>query len=193
MKNGKTEEKIYIIPWDEDLATFIGNAIRPAEALEVRIVNKENKQAVIIVNDEFLSLAIGREGQNVRLASKLTGWNLDIQGKQMYADNGKLSRFELNAGMKPKVEKKSAEAEVSAEAPESDAVEATEEKSEASEAVVESTGAFAGLDIAPRTVAALEKAGVTDVETLKKMLTYGEKIKGVGEKSVEELKTLLSI
>ncbi len=177
LKNGKTEEKIDIIPWDEDTATFIGNAIRPAESLEVKLIDKDAKQALIIVNDDLLSLAIGREGQNVRLASKLTGWNLDIQGKQMFADNGKLSRFEINAGKKPAKEDMPKPAEP----------EKTETKSEASE------GAFAGIDIPARTVSALEKAGVTSVDQLKQMLESGEKIKGVGEKSVEDLKKALDI
>ena len=182
LKNGKTEEKIDIIPWDEDTATFIGNAIRPAEALEVKLIDKEARQALIIVNDEYLSLAIGREGQNVRLASKLTGWNLDIQGKQMYADNGKLSRFEMESGKRAKVEK---EEDSSKE----------EKKAKGSKAVVteQVEGEFAGLDIPARVIAAIEKAGVASVADLKSKLEADEKIKGVGEKSVADLKKALNI
>jgi transcription termination/antitermination protein NusA len=176
LKAGNTEEKIDIIPWDEDIATFIGNAIRPADSQEVRIISKEGKQALIIVNDEFLSLAIGREGQNVRLASKLTGWNLDIQGKQMYEDNGKLSRFEMEGGRKPAAKPKAEAAE-------------TEEK----EAVDNEGGAFAGLEISARVLSALEKADINSVEDLKAKLEAGEKIKGVGDKAVEELKAALNI
>lgn len=84
LKSGVQEEKIDIIHWDEDVTTFIANAIKPAEALEVKLTNSEARQALILVDDESLSLAIGKEGQNVRLAAKLTGWNLDIQGMAAY-------------------------------------------------------------------------------------------------------------
>jgi len=180
LKTGKTEEKIDIIPWDEDTATFIGNAIRPAESMEVRIINKDAKQALIIVQDDFLSLAIGREGQNVRLASKLTGWNLDIQGKQMYEDNGKLSRFEMEGGKRPAPKAKAEAAEVS-------------ETAEDKEAVDNEGGAFAGLEISARVLSALEKADINSVADLKAKLEAGEKIKGVGDKAVEELKAALNI
>jgi len=105
------EEKIDIIPWDADLATYISNAIRPAEVSLVRIVSESSKQAVVIVKDEDLSLAIGREGQNVRLAARLTGWNLDIQGEKMYADNNKLSKFEIEGGIPSKASRTKAKAE----------------------------------------------------------------------------------
>lgn len=101
-KGPRGEEKIDIIPWDEDASVFIANSIRPAESVMVRIVSETSKQAVVIVKDEDLSLAIGREGQNVRLAAKLTGWNLDIQGEKMYAENKKLSKFEIEGGLTKK-------------------------------------------------------------------------------------------
>lgn len=71
-------EKIDIVPYDEDEARFVCNALAPAEVTRV-LINEEYHSMQIIVPDEQLSLAIGRKGQNVRLASQLTGWKIDIQ------------------------------------------------------------------------------------------------------------------
>lgn len=109
LKLGRTEEKIDIIPWDAELTKFIGNAISPAVALDVKIIDENSKQALILVDDEKLSLAIGREGQNVRLAAKLTGWNLDIQGVNMYEQNGRKSKFEMDREHKFEAKKQKAE------------------------------------------------------------------------------------
>ena len=70
-------EKIDIIPWSDDTATFVVNALAPAEVTKV-VVDDQNARIEVVVPDEQLSLAIGRRGQNVRLASMLTGWDLDI-------------------------------------------------------------------------------------------------------------------
>jgi transcription termination/antitermination protein NusA len=71
-------EKIDIIDWDEDPATFVGNALSPAKALAVEVVDEATRTAKVTVPDYQLSLAIGREGQNARLAARLTGWRIDI-------------------------------------------------------------------------------------------------------------------
>src|ERR1700694_3976521 len=70
-------EKIDIIPWSQDPATFVVNALAPAEVTKV-VLDEEADRIDVIVPDEQLSLAIGRRGQNVRLASQLTGWDIDI-------------------------------------------------------------------------------------------------------------------
>jgi len=70
-------EKIDIIPWAGDPATFVVNALAPAEVSKV-VLDDENNRMEVVVPDEQLSLAIGRRGQNVRLASMLTGWDIDI-------------------------------------------------------------------------------------------------------------------
>ncbi len=72
-------EKIDIILWNEDIAKFISAALSPAKVLRVEI-NEEEKSAVAVVPEDQLSLAIGKRGQNVRLAAKLTGWKIDING-----------------------------------------------------------------------------------------------------------------
>ncbi|MET7425820.1 transcription termination factor NusA [Dactylosporangium sp. NPDC005555] len=72
-------EKIDIIDWSEDPAQFVGNALSPAKALNVEVVDAGNRAARVTVPDFQLSLAIGREGQNARLAARLTGWRIDIR------------------------------------------------------------------------------------------------------------------
>jgi N utilization substance protein A len=72
-------EQIDIIPWSEDASEYVANAIAPARVLDISIT-EENHQANITVADDQLSLAIGKGGQNVRLAAKLTGWKIDIKG-----------------------------------------------------------------------------------------------------------------
>ena len=70
-------EKIDIIPWSADAATFIVNALQPAEVVKV-VLDEDSSRIEVVVPDDQLSLAIGRRGQNVRLASQLTGWDIDI-------------------------------------------------------------------------------------------------------------------
>jgi N utilization substance protein A len=70
-------EKIDIIQWSPDAATFIVNALAPAEVVKV-VLDEDNERIEVVVPDDQLSLAIGRRGQNVRLASQLTGWDIDI-------------------------------------------------------------------------------------------------------------------
>jgi len=74
-------EKIDIIPWSPDAASFIVNALQPAEVSKV-VLDEEAERIDVVVPDEQLSLAIGRRGQNVRLASQLTGWDIDIMTEQ---------------------------------------------------------------------------------------------------------------
>ncbi len=76
-------EKIDIIAWNMDAAKYVCNALSPAEISRV-IIDEENKMMEVIVPDEFLSIAIGKRGQNVRLASKLTGWRLDVKSEARY-------------------------------------------------------------------------------------------------------------
>lgn len=74
------EEKIDIILWDKDTKTYIANALSPAKISKI-VLHKGDQRATVEIPDDQLSLAIGRHGQNVRLASKLTGWELDITSK----------------------------------------------------------------------------------------------------------------
>ena len=74
-------EKIDIIPWSQDTATFVVNALAPAEVAKV-VLDEDRERIEVVVPDQQLSLAIGRRGQNVRLASQLTGWDIDILTEQ---------------------------------------------------------------------------------------------------------------
>jgi len=74
-------ERIDIIPWSHDIATFVVNALAPAEVAKV-VLDEDKERIEVVVPDQQLSLAIGRRGQNVRLASQLTGWDIDILTEQ---------------------------------------------------------------------------------------------------------------
>jgi N utilization substance protein A len=78
-------EKIDIIPHNEEPARFVAKALSPARVREV-LVDDENKQATVVVPDDQLSLAIGKEGQNARLAARLTGWRVDIKSESEFAE-----------------------------------------------------------------------------------------------------------
>jgi transcription termination/antitermination protein NusA len=78
------EEKIDIVDWSQDSAAFIGAALSPATVREVQVVSEKNKTAVAYIRDSQLSLAIGKEGQNARLAAKLTGWKIGIESLETY-------------------------------------------------------------------------------------------------------------
>src|SRR6266851_4433301 len=89
-------EKIDIVPWDEDPARFVCNALQPAEVSRV-LLDEQNKAMEIIVPDDQLSLAIGRRGQNVRLAAQLTGWKLDINSETRVKEMREFANRSLGA------------------------------------------------------------------------------------------------
>jgi transcription termination/antitermination protein NusA len=118
-------EKIDIVEWSEDPILFVTNAISPAKVQRVSIVNDAEKVMEVIVEDKQLSLAIGKKGQNVRLAAKLTGWKIDIKSeeekrKEVEEQLGKLGEPEPE----PEPETDSAEAEVEAQTDTTGGVEA---------------------------------------------------------------------
>jgi transcription termination/antitermination protein NusA len=98
-------EKIDVIRWSPDPATYIANALSPARVDEVRLVDPDGRQTHVLVAEDQLSLAIGKEGQNVRLAARLTGWKIDIKDSAKYdyeAENRKMealldSRYQAQA------------------------------------------------------------------------------------------------
>jgi transcription termination/antitermination protein NusA len=78
-------EKIDVVPWSAEPSTFVANALQPAKVREAR-VDPETQTALVIVPDYQLSLAIGKEGQNARLAARLTGWRIDIKSETQFTD-----------------------------------------------------------------------------------------------------------
>ena len=74
-------ERIDLIAWSADASKYIAASLSPAKVISVNIVNESEKQAEIVVSDDMLSLAIGKSGQNARLAARLTGWHIDIKSE----------------------------------------------------------------------------------------------------------------
>ena len=165
-------EKIDIVRYNEDIREYIKAALSPAEVSEIKL-DKDNLKAKVIVADDQLSLAIGKHGQNVRLASKLIGWELDIRTKA--------SAEAESAPAQEKVEKKE-------EAPE-----AKEEKEPAAEKPAKrkkknavALGELPG--VGEKTLASLKAAGIKTVEDiLKSKLEDLIQVKGLGEKKAKKL------
>jgi len=108
-------EKVDIVLWDEDPGRFVAEALSPAEVVTVRI-DEEHKIANVIVPERQLSLAIGKEGQNARLAAKLTGWRIDIRSEAGVATAAAGGEHGAHAGegAHPEVEEAAADAEAKA-------------------------------------------------------------------------------
>lgn len=85
-------EKIDVVEWNEDPAKFVANALSPAKVKDVKI-NEEEHTAAVVVPDNQLSLAIGKEGQNARLAAKLTGWRIDIKSESQAKEDTETTRI----------------------------------------------------------------------------------------------------
>ena len=79
------QEKIDIVDYSDDPAKFVASALSPAVATDVQVISEKNKTAVAFIHDDQLSLAIGKEGQNARLAAKLTGWKIGIESAEAHA------------------------------------------------------------------------------------------------------------
>jgi transcription termination/antitermination protein NusA len=112
-------EKIDVIRWSPDPATYISNALSPARVDKVVLVNPDERQALVLVAEDQLSLAIGKEGQNVRLAARLTGWKIDIKNIATYDPNaialGKSQEPEAEVESEPDADSNSQPEPVAAE------------------------------------------------------------------------------
>jgi N utilization substance protein A len=97
-------EKIDVIRWSPDPSTYIANALSPAKVEQVLLVNPEGRQAHVLVAEDQLSLAIGKEGQNVRLAARLTGWKIDIKDVAKYDYEAEHRKIEALKASDPDVE-----------------------------------------------------------------------------------------
>ncbi|MEK7078226.1 MAG: transcription termination/antitermination protein NusA, partial [Patescibacteria group bacterium] len=86
-------ENIDIISWSDDQAKFVGNALSPAKVLNVDL-DEVRHLATVEVSDDQLSLAIGKRGQNVRLAAELTGWKIDVKGAGKISENEDVEKAE---------------------------------------------------------------------------------------------------
>jgi N utilization substance protein A len=161
-------EKIDIVEWSEDPIAFVTNALSPAKVQRVSIVDDRERVMEVIVEDRQLSLAIGKKGQNVRLAAKLTGWRIDIKSEEE-------KRREVEAqfeGLEAAVETSGGAAETSG-----DAAEASGAAPETSGAAAEASGA------APKAPEAAEDAASGESAEAPVLYTLA----GVGNKTVRKL------
>jgi len=159
-------EKIDIVRFNEDIKEYIKAAISPAKVSEIKL-DKDRLKAEVIVDDDQLSLAIGKHGQNVRLASRLIGWELDIRTKATAAKEAK---------EKEAVEEK----EVTAEKAEKKASKKKKEKPTISLEQLKGVG--------EKILANLKESGINSIEDIAKAkLEDLTKIKGIGQKKAEKL------
>ena len=164
-------EKIDIVRYNEDIREYIKAALSPAKVSEIKL-DKENLKAEAIVDDDQLSLAIGKHGQNVRLASRLIGWELDIRTKQTAV-----------AAEAAKEKKEVAVEEKPAEKLEKAEKKKKKEKEKKEEATLEKLSG-----VGEKTLASLKKAGISTIEDLlKAKLEDLTQIKGIGEKKAKNL------
>jgi N utilization substance protein A len=169
-------EKIDIVEWSEDPIAFVTNALSPAKVQRVSIVDDRDRVMEVIVEDRQLSLAIGKKGQNVRLAAKLTGWRIDIKSEEEKRREVEAQFENLEAIAEPP-------AAAGDEAP-------TGEEAAASDAVTEAEGAptYSLPGIGAKTVSKLVEAGFGSIEALRAATAEQlSAIPGVGEKTVEKI------
>jgi transcription termination/antitermination protein NusA len=142
-------EKIDIVEWSEDPILFVTNAISPAKVQRVSIVDDGERVMEVIVEDKQLSLAIGKKGQNVRLAAKLTGWKIDIKSEEEKRREVEAQLGALEIGDGPATDDADLESGVETAAPEAVADESSADagvESAAAEAGVEPAAAEAGVE-----------------------------------------------
>lgn len=176
-------ERIDIAQYDEDPEEFIKNALSPARITSVTI-DKKKRSAVIVVPDQQLSLAIGKEGQNVRLAAKLTGWKIDIQSESeaMRVKGIKAKKEAEKKLFKEPVGESGEEATTSPE--EKPKQQPEQENQKKPEPVPLET--LTGID--KRILKCLQETGITTVDQIKDMSVENlTKIKGIGKTSAEKI------
>jgi transcription termination/antitermination protein NusA len=182
-------EKIDIIPWSEDPRIFIAKALSPAVVEKVG-VTEEDRSALAVVADAQLSLAIGKKGQNVRLAAKLTGWKIDILSESEYDQERQKEREqEIEAAIVKETRKMAVETEA-AETMEAQAEEAAvgDEPTAAGDEPTGPTSLTSIEGVGPKTAEDLIQAGYDTVEKIAAM--SDEEIlavPGIGEKTAQKI------
>ncbi len=177
-------EKIDIVRFNDDVREYIKAALSPAKVSEIKL-DKEKNKAAVVVDDDQLSLSIGKHGQNVRLASRLVGWELDIRTKSMIA-------AEALGGGKPE-EKTVSEAQTEAKIQEKPKKVKKETKKEAKkETKKEAKKEGASLEglsgVSDKILVSLKDAGIKSIEDIIKAKVEGlMKIKGIGEKKAGKI------
>ena len=173
-------EKIDIIPWSEDPRIFIAKALSPAVVEKVG-VTEEDQAALAVVADAQLSLAIGKKGQNVRLAAKLTGWKIDILSESEYEQERQKERDQEIEAAIAKETRKMAE--------ENEAVETMEAEAAAAEAEAEDAGGLTRIEgVGQKTADLFRQAGYDTIEKIAAM-TDEEilAVPGIGDKTAQKI------
>ena len=168
-------EKIDIVEWSEDPTAFVTNALSPAKVQRVSIVDDHEKVMEVVVEDKQLSLAIGKKGQNVRLAAKLTGWRIDIKSEEE-------KRREVEAqfeGLEAAPADDPAEGEAAAEGSATDQAEAAES--------TEAALPYTLPGIGEKTVRKLVGAGMTLATLKDASIEQLSEIPGIGAKTAEKI------
>ncbi|MFA5356697.1 MAG: transcription termination factor NusA [Candidatus Omnitrophota bacterium] len=169
-------EKIDIVRYSDDIREYIKAALSPAKIAEIKL-NKENMKAEVIVDDDQLSLSIGKHGQNVRLASRLLGWELDIRTKVTAAE-----AKEETAAKEVKAEKAEKEAKTEKKAQKK----AKADKKTKAEKKSVSLEGLSG--VGDKTLESLSSAGLNSIEDILKSGIEGlTQIKGIGEKKAKKI------
>jgi len=173
-------EKIDIVRFNEDVREYIKAALSPAKISEIKL-DREKMKAEVIVDDDQLSLSIGKHGQNVRLASRLVGWELDIRTKSMIAEQA--------LGGKPK-EKAAEEFSEEVSEKESKVKKAKKETKKATKKEAKKEGAslkdLSG--VGDKIIESLKEAGIKNIDDIIKAKEEGlMKIKGIGEKKAQKI------
>jgi len=170
-------EKIDIVRFSDDIREYIKAALSPAKVAEIKL-DKEHSKAMVIVEDDQLSLSIGKHGQNVRLASRLVGWELDIRTKSTAKEEAEKQAAAVAA------KEAAVEAPVTAEEPSSEKPQKKEKKKKKKEEV--SLPELSG--VGEKTMESLKEAGYKSVDDILSAGIEGlTKIKGIGEKKAEKI------
>jgi transcription termination/antitermination protein NusA len=191
-------EKIDIVEWSEDPVAFVTNALSPAKVQRVSIVDERERVMEVIVEDKQLSLAIGKKGQNVRLAAKLTGWRIDIKSeeekrREVEAQFGELEVAaveDTEAGSSATERTEETEgAEATAQADAADAVATEAQDAEIDEAAASDTPVpFTLAGIGEKTVRKLVDAGLATQEAVAAAsVEQLSEIPGIGGKTAEKI------
>ncbi len=183
-------EKIDVVPWDSDPRVFIAKALSPSEAVEVEL-SPDTMTAMVVVPDRQLSLAIGKEGQNTRLAARLTGWRLDIKGMTEWEEirEARLRQRELEAELAAQVpeveEEPPVEAEDAVTQPQ-DVLEVTEEASEEEQGIAATPEVVTSEDETAQPDTVDTVATVDEDELLEALMREEEEAAGETPQLVEE-------
>jgi len=173
-------EKIDIVEWSEDPVAFVTNALSPAKVQRVSIVDDRERVMEVVVEDKQLSLAIGKKGQNVRLAAKLTGWRIDIKSEEE-----KRREVEAQFGSLEIASESSDEAAAAADASE---VEAKVDGEAAATVESDVPLPYALTGIGEKTVRKLVEGGLTTVESVRDAsVEQLSALPGIGEKTAEKI------